>query len=290
MRNIVDIGKQGAEHVDIDTPGPHQLVTGIEPYLPVIEKFPVTKIEAEINDGTKKSIEVHSLLLNNPQVFGLAWHLAMYEPIVYAQQADRTVMGILSPNFDEHGQQRRPSLKIIPLKQAYPLIQQGTDLLPDAQMATMLAGSAHAEGAGVGSHAVAAERDYEHKLAIVGSISLGRNSITADGKHMQHALRHRSSVATGLSDGSLGNIFTADGQRTGGFPGYGMPMIFHPDTAQSTDTIYLPKGFLNSERAFGAYYTDAATIAYGASLQIMYDRMGQGLVNSQMAQIGRTTS
>lgn len=288
MRTILDIGQQGAEFMDVAAPTPSVAVEGVQRFTPIIDRFPTSRIESEVNDGTRRSVEVHTLLLDNPQVFGLVWEMAMYEPMVYAKKGNRTAMGILSPNFDEDGADRLPTIKVLPLKTPYPLVSKGTDLLPDAQMATMLAGSAHAEGKGSGGHDKPPEQDYEHKLTFIGAISLGKNTISENGRHVQHAERSRTSVATGLTNGSLGNLYVADGDRTGGFTGYGIPLTFQQGVVQPTDAIYFPKGFLHNEAAYGAHYTDASRIAYGAGLQIMYQRQGQEVVSDQIKQIARS--
>lgn len=289
MRNIVEIGKQGAEQMDVAAPMPEVAVEGVQQYTHIVSRFPYQKMEAEVNDGTKKSVEVHTLLLNNPQVFGLVWNMAEYEPIIYARQNGKTVMGILSPNYDSHGEYRLPSIKVLPLRQAYPLISKGTDLLPDARMATMLAGSAHAEGKGSGSHNKPPHEDYEHKVTFLGAVSLGKSTITENGAHVQHGVRKRSSVATGLTDGKLGNIFVPDESRTGEFTGYGTPVIFEPGKTQPTDMVYIPKGFLEHEAAYGAHYVDAARITYGASLQIVHERLSRQVVSDRLAQIRSAT-
>ncbi|MGH7240718.1 MAG: hypothetical protein ACREGB_00285 [Candidatus Saccharimonadales bacterium] len=288
MRSILDIGNQGAECMDVAAPRPSVAVEGVQRFTPIVDKFPTSRVESEVNDGTKRSLEVHTLLLNNPQVFALVWEMAMYEPMVYARKGNRTAMGILSPNFDEHGASRLPTVKVLSLKTPYPLVSRGTDLLPDAQMATMLAGSAHAEGKGSGGHDKPPEQDYEHRLTFIGAISLGKNTITENGRHLQHAERTRTSVATGLTNGSLGNIFAADGDRTGGFTGYDIPLTFQQGAAQLTDAIFFPKSFLHNEAAYGVHYTDASRIAYGAGLQIMYQRQGQQAVSDQIKQIARS--
>ncbi len=284
MKNIIDLGKKGAEHVGLESPTPGLVVSGIEPYIDVINRLPVTKIEAETGVGTKKDIEVHTLLLKNPKVFQLMWQAAVYEPIVYARQGNKTAMGILSPNYDTNGDNRLPSIKVLSLARPYPLISEGGELLPDPQMAIMLAGSAHSEGKGSGGHDKPVDQDYEHKLAITGAVSLGRTSITEGGAHVQHAVRDRSSVATGLSNGSLGNLYVPSAD-TAGFSGYGEPMIYHQDKVGVHDAIYFPKGFMNSEKSFGVHYTDAARIAYGAGLQILFDRKGQQSVNDSISRI-----
>jgi hypothetical protein len=287
MKNILDIGKQGAEFMDVAAPTPSVAVEGVQRFTPIVDRFPTSRIESEVNDGTKRSVEVHTLLLSNPQVFSLVWEMAMYEPMVYARKDNRTAMGILSPNFDDEGAYRLPIVKVLPLKTPYPLISRGSDLLPDAQMATMLAGSAHAEGKGSGGHDRPPEQDYEHKLTFIGAISLGQKTITENGRHVQHAERTRTSVATGLTNGSLGNLFVADGDRTGGFSGYGVPLTFQQGSVKPTDAIFFPKGFLHNEEAYGAHYTDASRIAYGAGLQIMYQRQGQKAVSDQLKQIAK---
>lgn len=285
MKTILDIGKQGAELMDVAAPTPSVAVEGVQLFTPIVDQFPTSRIESEVNDGTRRSVEVHTLLLDNPRVFGLVWEMAMYEPMVYARKGNRTAMGILSPNFDESGSFRLPTIKVLPLKTPYPLVSKGTDLLPDAQMATMLAGSAHAEGEGSGGHNKPPEQDYEHKLTIIGAISIGKNTIVENGRHIQHAERNRTSVATGLTNGSLGNLYAADGDRTGGFTGYDIPLTFQQGAVQPTDAIYFPKGFLHNEAAYGAHYTDASRIAFGFGLLKLYQRQRQDAVSAVSDQI-----
>jgi hypothetical protein len=288
MRSILDIAKQGAEYIDVAAPVPSVAVEGVQRFTPIIDKFPTIKLQSEVNDGTKRSIEVHTLLLHNPRVFSLIWEMAMYEPLVYARKGTRTAMGILSPNFDEQGALRLPKVKVLPLKTPYPLISRGSDLLPDARMATMLAGSAHAEGRGSGAHDKPAAQDYEHKLTFLGAISLGKNTITENGRHVQHAERTRTSVATGLTNGSLGSIFGEANEKSGGFSGYDVPLTFDQGSVQPTDAIFFPKGFLHNETAYGVHYTDASRIAYGASFQIVSERLGRRTVSDQIKQLGQT--
>lgn len=298
MRSILDIGKQGAEFVDIAMPTPSIAVEGVQRYLPIIDRFPTTTMRSDVNDGTKRDIEVHTLLLSNPSVFKLVWEIAMYEPFVYARKTikdkagalrTKVEMGILSPNFDEHGVARLPTIKVLPLKNPYPLVSRGSDLLPDVQMATMLAGSAHAEGKDSGSHSKPPELDYEHKLAFIGAISLGKTSITEGGRHVQHAVRQHSSVAAGLTNGALGNIFTPDGDRTGNFTGYGLPLTFDQNASWPTDAIFVPKGFLHNQEAYGVHYKDASRIVYGSGLQILHQRLGQNAVSDKLIRIARSS-
>jgi len=290
MRNILDIGSRGAEFMDVAAPTPSVDLVGVQQFSAIVDKFPTSKIECEVNDGTKREVEVHALLMSNPQVFKLIWEMSIYEPMVYARSGKRLVMGILSPNFDNHGENRLPQIKVLPLITPYPLVARGTDLLPDARMATMLAGSAHSEGKGSGGHDKPPEQDYEHKFTFLGAISLGKNTITTEkGKHVQHAVRQQASVATGLTNGSLGNIFVPGGDRTGDFTGYGMPVVFDAGKTEPGDALYIPKGFLHNEEAYGVHYPDASRITYGAGIKIMYDRIGQGAVSEQIRQIAQTS-
>lgn len=274
--------------MDVAHPTPGLAVEDVQQYAQLVGIFPTIKIPTEANDEDKIDIEAHGLLMRNPQVFGLVQAMAPYEPIVYARKGDRTVMGILSPNYDEQGENRLPSIKVLPLQRAYPLISSRGNLLPNAQMATMLAGSAHAEGPGSGSHNRPPSEDFEHKLTFLGALSLNRETIKGtDGSHVQHTIRRKSSVAAGLSNGQLGNIFVPNGD--GDFPGYDMPLVFEPGKALGSDAIYFPKGFLEHPEAYGVYYTDAARIAYGASLEILRQRRGQQVVSEQMRRIGENS-
>jgi|GEM_PF-3239392 len=283
MKSILEIGKRGAEHMDVLAPVPVGL-KGVEPYVAVLSKFPVERLEVEINDGTRRDIGVHNLRLGTPRIFDLIHRLAPFEPIVYAKQGPRTVMGMLSPNYDVKGENRQSSVKVIPLITPYPLVAiSNHNVVPDARMAVMLAGAAHAEGQGSGSHNVPAMEDFEHKLAMYGAVSLDRATILdGAGQHKNHSVRAVGSVATGLTDGTLGNIFQPGGQETGDFTGYGEPIIFRPGSTTPEDAIYLPESFVASELGFGAHYDEAAQITYGAAVQVLHDRLGQSAVSSRI--------
>jgi hypothetical protein len=244
-----------------------------------------------MEDGVIKDIEVHTLRLDDARVYGLVWQMASFEPMVYARQGDgRAVMGMLSPNFDGDGADRLHSIKVLPLQRPRPLVRRGTDLVPHAETATMLAGSAHAEGKGVGGHDVAPAHDYEHKTGFLGAVSLGRQTVVdGTGRHVQHAVRERSSVATGLTNGQLGNLFVPNGADTGGFSGYAMPLFFSQDTVGPSDTIYWPKDFLNRDEAYGVHYDEAARITYGAGLKILHARLGEADANSRLARMAGET-
>jgi hypothetical protein len=209
--------------------------------------------------------------LNNPIVFSWAHELATYEPMVYARVGNKTSMGMLSLNYDTTGTDRLSTLKIIPLQQAYPL---NSNLDPDAAMATMLAGAVSAERAGVGSDKGVIASDFEHQATILGAVSLGDPNRAIS--HANHGVRKSgSSVATGLANGSLGNLYVPD--RAGsGFTGYGDPVIIDQITAQPGDMLMIPDRWLDSEAAWGGTYDDASRIMMGAGLQVLHNRQGPG--------------
>lgn len=278
MRTMLDIGKRGAESVDIESPTPAvHLTEGIEQFEPIIRQFKTEAVEVDTDSGIKKTIRMHRLLVDHPMVFGLLFNMAPYEPIVYARKGQqRAVLGMISPNYDETGSFRRPSISVLPLIVPRPLILSGNDLLPDAETATMLAGSAHAEGPGVGSHNRPPLKDYEDNLTIIGAVSLDKNTILdKNGNHTHLDVRRSTSVANGLTNGTLGNVFQPDGDKLAGFGGYGMPLVFEHGSTQHDDAILIPEGFLQKEQAYGVYYKEASKIALGATLGIMYERQGQ---------------
>ncbi len=291
MRTILDIGKQGAETFDLETPTPSRLaVEGIEIFEPIISPFRTEPLDADTGNGIKETVQMHELRLSDRLVFGIVHAMALYGPVVYARKGqDKAVMGMLSPNYDETGTYRRPSISVLPLVTPYPLISKGGELLPPPEVATMLAGSAHAEGPGVGSHNKPPVQDYEDIFTILGAISLGKDTILDEnGNHTHFKVRQRTTVANGLTDGTLGNVFEPNGDNLAGFSGYGMPIIFRWGNTQPTDAIYIPAKFLPKEQAYGVYYDQAADIALGAGLQAMYDRQGQQAFTDQLRRIADT--
>jgi hypothetical protein len=291
MRTILDIGKQGADTLDIEAPTPSRLaIEGIEIFEPIISPIETESINVDTDRGIKEPVDMHRLRLSDPVIFGIVHAMALYAPIVYAQKGqERAVMGMLSLNYDETGTYRRPSISVLPLVTPYPLIKKGRELLPAPEMATMLAGSAHAEGPGVGSHNRPPIQDYEDTFTLLGAISLGKDTILDEnGNHTHFKVRKRTTVANSLTDGTLGNVFEPNGDSLAGFSGYGMPMIFRWGNTQPTDAIYIPAKFLPKEQAYGVYYDQAADIALGAGLQVMYGRQGRQAFTDQLKRIADT--
>jgi len=281
MRNIVDLGKQGAEKMpDLHVPQAEVLPDDIGSYVAFIKTLPRRNIQADTEDGIKKTVEMRPLVLGNTFMFELAHRLAPYEPMVYAQQGNKAAFGMISPNYDNEGADRLPSIKIIPLGKPYPLT---SSLKPDARMATMLAGAASAEAQGVGGHTGKVSDDFEHKATILGAVSLDDPTIALE--HRNHEVRRKSSLATGLTNGQLGNLYIHNDSFSE-FHGFGEPMIFEKHTVSNSDVIYFPDSFLDSEEAFGSHYIDASRIVLGAGLQALHERHGRAVTG----EIGRLST
>lgn len=284
MPTILDMGERGRETTSIEAPTPSTLTAkdGIEIFEPIFKSWPTEPMDVETSDRTKETIHLHELLLSNPDIFSLLIAMAPYEPSVYARKGqERAVEGILTLNHND------PSvLYVLPLIEPYPLTKKGNELLPAAETTTMLAGSAQAERPGILSHEKPPTQDYEDTLTIIGAVSLEKNTILDEnGNHTHFAVRQKTTLANGLTDGSAGNVFKADGAHTAGFRGYGMPISFRFGSTEPTDAIYIPKEFLPKEQAYGVYYKEAADVALGAALQIMYQRIGRQRFSDQLRRI-----
>lgn len=283
MKTIIDLGKQGGEHLQ-EYNGPQAELSITNPdlaqKLAIIRRFPRQTIEAMTADGVRKSVNIRTLLLNNHTVFDLVHSIAPYEPMVYIHTDGKTVMGMLSPNYDTTGTERLSSIKVIPLQHAYPLTP---GLQPDARMTTMLAGAVSAERKGVGAHTGNIAGDLEHKATILGAVSLGNPGLALS--HQNHSVRARSAVATGLTDGQLGTLYTP-GEND--FPGYGRPVSIEKDRTRPDDMLFFPDSFLDDEGSFGVSLTDASRIMLGAGLQVLYGRQHDAAaVTEQLQTIGQ---
>ena len=285
--SILEMGFAGARAIDIDVPTPEfatykegfgKMVAEIEAKIPKSTR----QFEVQTGDGTR-AVEIRNFLLHFPDVFNL-FHdqIVPYGPIVYAQKlGQRPVLGMVSPGYDQTGEKRLSSIRVLPLADAMPLHTRGGQVVPNEAMAFMAAGAALAESKGVGGHTGTLGQDFEHRSAIVGAVSLGGAAILdVRGNHSkQHETRASSSIAHGLSNPDLlGNVFVPDGQNTGGFPGYGEPLVFEAGFARQGDRIMQPVAFLHEQKAYAAYYDEAARITLGSAYQILFNRRGQGTV------------
>lgn len=266
MNTIIDHGKQGAEYVaDVDVPVAEALSPELVKLVANLKKLPLQKIEVDADVGVRKSIDVRSLPLDKERGFKAAHLLAAHELMVYALKGGKTVMGMLSPNYDTHGDHRLPSIKVIPLKHPEPLTVKQQ---PNAEMMTMLTGAVSAERKGAGSHHASLTSDFEHRATFLGAISLGDPTVAI--QHKNHAVRQYSSVASGLDNGKLGNIYVP----APGFSGFAEPVVFEPDTVQVGDTLFIPDSFLDETDAFGVTYGDASQIMLGAGFRTLAERHG----------------
>lgn len=272
MRNILDIAKHGGEQLDMDIRVANTAdISGLDKLAGTLRRFPKQQIEAETAAGVKKNIGVHTLLLSNVKVFELLRQAAVFEPVVYARAHGREVMGMLSANYDEKGISRLPFIKIIPLKNPYPLTSKQQ---VDPRMATMLAGAASGERRGVGGHGGKVSRDPEHLNTIYGALSLNQPDIAIS--HKNHQIRRSSSVATGLTDGRLGTLFAPD-RALSDFPGFDNPLTIHPGAAGKNDAVFMPESFIDNLDSYGVTYDNASRVMLGASLRILYERRGQAV-------------
>ncbi len=274
--SIIELGKQGSENLALDVTLGLAADQPLHDMISVIRRFPKLQIDAETEVGVLRPVDTRMMPLANPKVFELCHQLATYEPILYATDGSRTVMGMLSVNYDTTGTHRQPTLKLIPLATAYPLTSK---LDPDARMATMLAGAVSAERQGVGNDGGIVAEDFEHKATILGAISVGDSGLAVS--HANHAVRASSSVATGLTDGRLGNLYVPD-SAVSDFTGYGEPIVIDPAAVGAADMLLIPDRFLDSEAAWGGTYDDAPRIMLGAGLQVLYGRQGSGAIQSQV--------
>ena len=274
METIRSIGQRGGDsliqHLEIATPAALQEDQVRNGLIGQVRRFPRSHIEAETASGVKQTVGVHTLplALGGGRVFNLAHQLAAHEPIVYAQVGSRRVLGMMSSNYGTDGS-RLPSLKIIPLQTAYPLTAK---LLPDADMATMLAGAVSAERRGVGDHAVQRpSKDLEHQATLLGAVSLGDAGVAR--RHDNHGVRASgSALATGLTNGKLGSLY-APSQELGAFTGFDLPLVISPHEVTATDSIFFPDSFLDNPEAWGGMYDEAPKIMLGAGMRVLEQRL-----------------
>lgn len=271
MKTIIDQGKQGAEYLsDIHIPVAEPISPQLEKIVENIKKLPSQSIELETIDGIRKMVSVRSLALINERAFRAAHILAAHELAVYAQkvtpEGTRTVMGMLSPNYSAHGEYRQPAIKVIPLQNPQPLT---TKSQPNAETMTMLTGAVSAERKGVGADGADLSSDFEHRATFLGAISLNNPTIAIS--HKNHEVRKQSAVASGLSDGKLGDLYVP----TPSFSGFAEPMVFDPGQTAADDILFIPDSFLEGTDAFGMGYVEAPEVMLGAGLVTLQERHGR---------------
>ncbi len=270
---MIAAGQRGAEQLG-DLTAPANVVSDhVDQYLAYMLALPMTRAEVESDAGVRTTVETVVLRLAGVQQFEFAKILATYEPTVIARVGDVAVHGMLSPNYDAHGHSALPTIKVIPLNE--PLIH-GRSGLPDAGGVAMLGGAVSLERPGVGSHDNVVGQEIEHRTTSLGAISLGRPEIALG--HAQHNVRKKgSSVATGLSNGTLGALFQPT-LRTD-FQGYGEPIIIS-DTNRAQAEILIPKSYIDHpDQAFGAMVTvDTTRVMIGNGIVNLVAQAGESAV------------
>ena len=155
-------------------------------------------------------------------------------------------------------------------------------------MATMLSASAASEERDMGSHDVALGTEPEHIFTSLGAVSLQKTTIRGQGgRHVQHDgsrdVRGTSSLDYDLTNGRLGNMF-AEGDQTGLFEGYDMPVILDPQSLSVHDTIYVPKALASRNEGYGVFWNEQGVAAVerklAMALQNVYNRNGKQQTSS----------
>lgn len=248
MNTIVDYAKQGVEGVGELARNNRPEINNFSNLINGLLRVPRTIIEADTADGVKKSLEVVGIPVSGERSMQLLRMLSISQAPGYLGTGNRTVHGMLSPNYDESGERRKNTIRFQSVIGGF-TIRNGV-WLPEPNNALYLAGATGLETQGSGSHSRPHSIDPEHKLTVYGAASVGDISVAK--KHAQHDLRKRGgSVARGLSDGSIGNIFS--GKSIEGFSGFGEPIEL-TGNEKPTANFYIPVGYLdNPEQAFGAY-------------------------------------
>lgn len=279
MKHLIDQGQRGAEQLGNLARPDTGLVAPVDPFLDALKQLPTTTVSVERDDGVKVSIEVVPLSLKSEQTKRLVHVLAAYEPTVFARVGGWEGQGMLSANYDEHGGQRLPAIKVIPLNE--PLLHDSRGI-PDAGGVTMLGGAVSLERPGVGGHGGDVSKEVEHRASVLGAVSVGRPELAKD--HDQHSVRKAgSSVATGLTDGSLGNLYIP-GEND--FQGFGSPALIDERNAASA-TIFVPRSYLDHpDRAFGSLIDiDPTRTLLGVGLSTLVTHRGSTAL-SEVQQLG----
>jgi len=263
MRNFIDTAKRGAETLgaEIDI-APKQDPNKHSSVIDRLKKINATKIPVETSDGVKKDIEVVGFPVKLKSLPMLQMLSAM-QTAGYLRTPENgiTQHGMLSPNFDHTGKNRKSSVRFQPVNDGF-TIKNGV-WVPEAKNAGL-----EAEGIGSeGSHG----KDPEHRINVYGALSLG--DIDKAKGHAQHGIRSSgSSVSRGLTNGKLGNVFAPDPVE--GFSGFAEPIEL--DGSEGA-IFFLPKSYMdNPEQSFGAFITDAEfsaqQVLVGGALQVNRNR------------------
>lgn len=263
MINITDVGRKGAEQVGELKILKKPDTNGVDGFVDGLRSLKTTKLEVRTADGVLMPVEVTPIPVAGRGI-SLLGKLSLLQQTGYMHDSSGVRHGMLSPNYDYTGRNRKDSIRFMPTNDGF-TIKNGV-WLPDAQHTLMLAGATSLESEGVGSdhHAI----DPEHKAGVYGATSLGDMSKAIN--HAQHGVRKSGmSIAEGLTNGVLGNVFARG--SIDGFDGFDVSNDY---TGSEGAVFYIPKSYLESpDQTMGAYFgpdIDGVTpdrVFAGAALQ-----------------------
>lgn len=211
--NYVDLSNHGLDQLgtsasDLWVPDPNDLTVGVSHAETIVSNYknnPNNRSTIGIRNasGDLVSLEVTVIRSCAEGAFDDLLRLAVDEPsVLVIDSSGKPAVGMMSVGFDAHGENRIDgSIRVIPLTAIRPL-QRDMTLNPDDL--APLAGAVMLERKGVGGHDRPVAQDPEHRVTQVAATVLNRPDIVA--KHKSHIVREQSSVATGISNGSLGDI------------------------------------------------------------------------------------
>jgi hypothetical protein len=284
-KQYIDSGLRGAERLGNLAAPETGLHSNIDPFLEKLRTLPTVRVEVEGQDGVKTTVESLVFGLENQRAYAAVFALAAYEPAVIARVGGRSIHGMLSANYDAHGEHRLGVVKIIPLNEP---LQHGSGQLPDAGGIALLGGAVSLERPGVGSHDSIVGEELEHRVTSLGAVSLGSPEVSLG--HVQHDLRKAgSSTASGLTSGKLGTLFAPTSTRD--FQGFGEPLVV-TEANRAGVSICLPKSYLdNPDMTFGALLTvDTTRVMVGNGIVSLVEQRGERALheaNQLNAQLGQ---
>ena len=215
--------------------------------------------------------------------FRLAQMLSEHSPMVYVPTNSRYREAMMSPNYDAHGENIRPTVRVIPVNKSGIPVNSAL-WLPDASQVMALAGSVSMEKKGVGGHGNGMS-DVEHKLSVIGAVTLGNVRLAS--AHAQHHVRENAgSTATALSNGSLGTVFSKG--RIERFDGFGEPIEYDGSTKQ---VLFIPDSFFdNPYETFGSLIGAEAQAKGGITPETYITQLGLKVLDpGQLGQLDTYT-
>lgn len=218
--------------------------TFIDQLLLLKDRLPRKDISVPTTDGVLKDLSARMIPLFG-EGFRLAQMLSERSPMVYVPTNGRYREAMMSPNYDAHGENVRPTVRVIPVNKSGIPIDSAL-WLPDANQVMALAGGVSMEKKGVGGHGDGTS-DVEHKLSVIGAVTLG-NVRLASGHAQHHVRENAGSTATALSNGTLGSVFSKG--RIDRFDGFDEPIEYDGSTKQ---VLFIPDSFFdNPYETFGS--------------------------------------